>query len=76
MHEASSGTGKAPKLDRDSAAEEGVFVTPEQRLFFGLCTSYKDTFFPLRPYPTRCLADLPFHHRAFRIPAPEAVFSV
>lgn len=57
VHEASSGRGNAPKVIRHSAAEEGAFETPEQRTFFGLCASYKDIFFPLRPYPTRCPAD-------------------
>ena len=29
-------------------------MSEEQRAFYGLCASYKDVYFPLRPYPTRC----------------------
>ena len=32
---------------------EGAFASPQQRAFFGLCSSYRDILFPLRPYPTR-----------------------
>ncbi|KAK9917706.1 hypothetical protein WJX75_007366 [Coccomyxa subellipsoidea] len=52
-HRAKSGARQAPKIYGPiEAEEEGVFVSPEQRAFFGLCASYKDIFFPLRPYPT------------------------
>lgn len=53
-HRAKSGSRQAPKhYGPSEAEEEGVFVSQEQRAFFGLCASYKDIFFPLRPYPTR-----------------------
>ena len=47
-------SGSADAAAGGVSLEEGRFESEEQRAFYSLCASYKDVFFPMRPYPTRC----------------------